>query len=120
MFSTRLKELRKEKNYTQKELAARLNLSSNSICEWEKGRCEPSIDILKQLSLIFNVSVDYIIGVSEDDGFISFNASNEFSSEERQLVEDYRALSPALKEMIQLAIQTWKGAPANANKPRRA
>ena len=35
-FTTRLKELRTEKGFTQKDLAKKLNLTPNSICEWEK------------------------------------------------------------------------------------
>ena len=126
MFSIRLKELRLEKGLTQKELSARLNLSPNSVCEWEKGRCEPNIDTLKKLSNIFNCSIDYLAGTSDDFGCISFNnQTDELTSEERKLVKDFRNLAPPLQRMLLATIETWKGSDANANTgadttPRRA
>ena len=49
-FSIRLKELRKENKVTQKDLAKYLNLTANSICEWENSRSEPSISSLSKIS----------------------------------------------------------------------
>ena len=66
MFTDRLKELRIEKNLTQKQLADMLMLSKNSICEYEKGRSEPNIDTLVKLSDIFDCSIDYLVGKSDD------------------------------------------------------
>ena len=42
----KIKEIRKEKNYTQKDLANFLNKSITTICDWERGRTEPSTDDL--------------------------------------------------------------------------
>ena len=61
-FCTRLRELRLSNNLTVKQLAERLKRSRTSIYGWEKGINEPSYDILLQLSEIFNVSLDYLLG----------------------------------------------------------
>ena len=61
-FSNRLKELRTGNALTQKELAAKLNVSQNAIFNWENGKREPSIDMLKQIADFFGVSLDYLTG----------------------------------------------------------
>lgn len=65
IFEQRLKELRKEKELTQKELACILQTTDDSIFSWEKGRSQPSIEMLRKLSKFFGVSVDYLLGLEE-------------------------------------------------------
>lgn len=60
-FAKRLKELRGRK-YTQKELAEKINVSKDSIYNWEKGRSEPSIDDLILLATVLDVTIDYLVG----------------------------------------------------------
>ena len=67
-FCERLRQLRQEKQLTQKQLAEALHLSSNSICEYEKGRAEPTLETLKKMSSYLDCSVDYLIGNSDDVG----------------------------------------------------
>lgn len=68
-FSERLKELRLENNLTQKELAQKLGIAASSISAWERGDYLPSktraLTILYNLSVIFEASTDYILGVRE-------------------------------------------------------
>lgn len=61
-FSATLKTLRKTKNLSQTELANYLNVSKSTISMYELGNREPSFDLLQQISKIFNVSVDYLLG----------------------------------------------------------
>ena len=61
-FKTRLKELRIEKGFSQLEIANVLNMSKMAISHWEKGNSEPSIEQLKILARMLDVSVDYLIG----------------------------------------------------------
>lgn len=62
MFCERLKELRKTNNLSQLELGKLLHMSKMAISHWEKGNSEPSIEQLKSMATIFDVSVDYLIG----------------------------------------------------------
>lgn len=55
-------DLREDRNYTQKELAKMLNISASSLSKYETGRSEPSISLLIQISDLFEVPVDYILG----------------------------------------------------------
>ena len=61
-FSKRLKDLRKENNISQLELAKLLNMTKMAISHWESGHSEPSISQLIEISNYFDVTVDYLIG----------------------------------------------------------
>lgn len=73
----KLKEIRKENNKTQKEIADILNIPQRTYNEYELGQTEPTIDQLKKLSNLYNVSIDYLV-----DNKI--NNSNNLSLEEKQ------------------------------------
>lgn len=93
-FCEILSELRKEKRLFQDDVAKIVNVSKSTISNWEKGKQEPSIDSIKKLSAFFNVSTDYLLGL-EDDGYTSFSSfapSSELTSEERELIETFRAI----------------------------
>ncbi len=64
-FNTRLKEIRKEKNLTQKQIIEILNCSQNKYASWEQGRTEPDIKSIKELCIIFNVTSDYLLGITD-------------------------------------------------------
>lgn len=66
MFAERLKELRKEKNMTQVQLAEALGVSKGTIAMWEIGKREPNFETLDRLSDIFDKRIDYILGYSND------------------------------------------------------
>jgi len=62
----RLKELRKKKGISQLRLATDLNTTQNTISRYETGEREPGIDELVKIADYFNVSVDYLIGRTEN------------------------------------------------------
>ena len=62
MFGKRLKELREHKNLLQKELAAELNVTMQTISGWEISRTTPDYDTLVKIANFFNVSIDYLLG----------------------------------------------------------
>ncbi len=61
MISIKIKELRKEKGLTQKELAKMLGTTDESIYSWEKARSETSIDFILKLCDVFDVSSDFLL-----------------------------------------------------------
>lgn len=65
-FNQRLRELRNERNLSQQQLADILGISKSSINMYERGEREPGIELLLKLSTIFNASVDYLLGKSND------------------------------------------------------
>ena len=58
----RIRELRKQKGMTQKELASMLEVADSTLSYWEMGRYEPGYDYLWKLSRFFFVPIDYILG----------------------------------------------------------
>ena len=61
----RIRELRKENNLTQKHLATLLNKSETGYASWEQGLSEPSVNDIRLLCKIFNVSADYLLGLED-------------------------------------------------------
>ena len=57
----RIRELRKQRKMTQKELSKHLQIADSTLSYWEQGRYEPDIKSLKLLSNIFQVPIDYIL-----------------------------------------------------------
>lgn len=56
-----LKKLRKEKNFTQEQLAEQLNVSGRTVSRWETGSNMPDISILVELAEFYDVSIPEII-----------------------------------------------------------
>lgn len=71
-FSQNLKALRQSKNLTQGQLASRLRLNKSIISAYENQERLPSIAVLIKISLEFNVSIEYLLGM---DKFRSLDAS---------------------------------------------
>lgn len=64
-FYERLKELREEKNLSQTELAKLTGLSQSAITKWENKLREPSMEGIIILAKFFDVSADYLLGISD-------------------------------------------------------
>lgn len=62
----RLKELRKDRKISQVKLAMDLNLTQNSISRYETGEREADYDTLVAIADYFNVSVDYLLGRTDN------------------------------------------------------
>lgn len=69
MLGNNIKELRKQKHLTQKDLAKLMHVSQQTIGAWETERAIPGSDTLALLANLFNVSTDYLLGRDhkEDD-----------------------------------------------------
>lgn len=65
-FSERLKNLRKEAGLTQVDVAEKLGISQPAYASWERGIKKPTQDNLVKLSKILYVSVDYLLGNTEN------------------------------------------------------
>ena len=65
MIAEKIKFLREQKKYTQAELAKKLGITRSSVNAWELGISVPSTQYLVELSNIFSVSTDYLLGVEK-------------------------------------------------------
>ena len=66
IFCERLRVLRLSQNLTLEQLANELGLVKQTIGNWEKGFRAPSLDASVALAEYFNVSLDYLVGLSDN------------------------------------------------------
>lgn len=64
-FGMRLKQLRREKELTQMDLALKLKVTRSSVANWEAGQRCPDYVYVKDMAVIFGVPMDYMYGVTD-------------------------------------------------------
>lgn len=64
-INERIKELRDRDKLTQVDLAEKLNCNRQKIADWERGKSTPSVDDIILLTKIFDISADYLLGLTE-------------------------------------------------------
>lgn len=70
-----IKLLRVEKNLSQDELAKQVHITQTAVSQWEKGKTNPDMNTAKELAEFFEVTIDYLLGRSEERTY-SYHASN--------------------------------------------
>ncbi len=91
IFSKRFCEELKNCDFSQIELAQKLNVDPTNITNWKKGKNMPSAYLLAQLCKLLNVSSDYLLGLNDNVGVLSF--APELPEDERKLLETFRKLT---------------------------
>lgn len=61
----KIRTVREKKGLTQAELAEKVHVSSSSLCRWEKGEYEPSIEFIEQICIVLGISVEELLGLRE-------------------------------------------------------
>lgn len=93
LFSQRLKSLRIENGYTQRELAKMLNVVQVSYLRWEQGKTEPNINNICELCRIFGVTADYLLGNTDDAEIVDpIIATETYAENEKLLITAYRKM----------------------------
>ena len=108
-FKYRLKELRKNYNMTQEELANKLGIVRTAIANYETGRTNPDPETLSIIANIFNTTTDYLLGrtdVNKSVEEILYNASNH--SYENDISQKIHNLSPESLEDLEAYIKLLK------------
>ena len=109
----RLKELREQKNLTQAQLSKFLNISASTIGMYEQGRRFPDENLLKHISQYFNVSIDYLLGLTNIpntvDDYIQKSNSNSYhiNDDEQTLIKKYRQLKAEDKQIIDTMLERF-------------
>lgn len=98
-----LKLLRTKKGISQQYLAGILGISQQSVNKYENHNVEPDISTLIAMSEFFGVSVDFLIGKSDNPEL----SESSFSQAEKELVLKYRALSDSEKVCVDTLISTY-------------
>ncbi len=82
-FGEKIKEARKQKNLTQKQLADLIGAAHNSISDWENNKNKPDPDTIELLCGVLKITPNYLLASTEDD----------FSPKEKLLIKKYRFIS---------------------------
>jgi transcriptional regulator with XRE-family HTH domain len=120
-FASRLKFLREELNLRQEDLAKILNISRQSISNYEKGLRFPNDeDLIRKIAKYFNVSIDYLLGATnirknynyyQNNGQVKENTSKYNTNKEKALENlffEVDELSSEVIEKITEAIKLFK------------
>ena len=66
ILSQRLRECRKRGNYTQREVSIYCDLTEKVYQNYELGTHEPKLSIIMRIAEFYNVSIDYLVGLTDD------------------------------------------------------
>ena len=102
-LKTRLYELREKANLKQTDLGSKISLKSSAISKYEKGAAQPSLETIIMLANIFQVSVDYLLGISSIPN--PYSAEN-FTPNESDIILRFRQLSKENQIRIDERINT--------------
>ena len=97
MISERIKELRKEYKMTKEELGARLGVTRSSVNLWEMGMSTPVLQNVIEMSKIFKVSVDYVLGLDDDVKISIGHLDREEKLAVQNIVKNFENLHEALE-----------------------
>ena len=75
-FGLRIKELREQHNMSQAQLGRKIERSKSVISNYENNIKTPPLDVLTHIAVIFNVSLDYLVGIDKNE-MISVNDLTE-------------------------------------------
>ena len=98
-FAERLKELRKQAHLTQVELAKRLGIGQSSYADWERGKKKPTPENLVKIAQVLSVSIDYLVGNSEEKSDELDNIELLFRMNSKGMTEEEKEIFK--KELIE-------------------
>ena len=98
-FSERLKKLRKDASFTQVDVASKLGISQQAYASWERGVKKPTQENLVKIAQILNVSVDYLVGNSQETSNELDNIELLFRMNSKGLTDDEKKVFK--KELIE-------------------
>lgn len=108
-MESRIKELRENRRLIQAILASELNITQQSLSKYERDITTIKIDILKNIAEYFNVTTDYLLGVSDVKRDLQGQMKmNKDIDEYYDLIEVYRGLDKYDKEMVWSILQAVK------------
>ncbi len=94
----RIKQLRCERNLSQRALAQKIGSSQKAVDLWEKGINEPKADIVISLANVFECTTDYLLGREDDLGNV--NVMRELSDDEREFLNLHSMLDKKEREEV--------------------
>lgn len=108
-MESRIKELRENRRLIQAILALELNITQQSLSKYERDITTIKIDILKKIAKYFNVTTDYLLGVSDVKRDLQGQMKmNKDMDEYYDLIEVYKGLDKYDRELVWSILQAVK------------
>lgn len=100
IFTTTIRELRKNADYTQADVSRMLNIQRQTYCNYENAFRTPPIEIIIALADLYQVSVDFLVRGTESQNFSE--SDTQLGSSEKKLLGEFAELSaPSQKEILE-------------------
>ena len=94
-FAEHLTSLRKQRGWSQEELGNQIGVTRQTVSKWEMGQSTPELEKLVELSRLFGMSIDQLVGLEETDGEEGAASSyRQARAEMRSLGVYYEYISP--------------------------
>lgn len=95
MFGDQIKALRQAAKLNQVQLAEKLNVSKQSVSNWENNNIMPSIDMLRRICEVLSCSADYLLELQDDQKIYieSTCLTLEQKAHIQQIVNDLKILN---------------------------
>jgi len=90
-FGNRLKALRKAKDISQEQLAKRMGITKSMISAYELSMRMPSYQVLLKIARFFNVTIDYLLGLSDDNFLNTSGLTDKQNSILSDLIDEFRS-----------------------------
>ena len=90
MLGQRINELRIALGWSQVQLAEKLNISKQTVSNWENDNIQPSIEMLVRIAKLFHVSTDYLLCLDNTQTINVDGLPKPFIAHLTQIIEDYR------------------------------
>ncbi len=103
MLHETIKALRKQKGYSQEEVAARLNVVRQTVSKWEKGMSVPDADMLVRLAELYEVTVGDLLGAPQPEKSVAEDAPDP-----RELAEQLSRINEQLVIRNRRSKRIWK------------
>lgn len=80
MIKNKIKQLRNEAGYTQKQIASKLGMSRTGYASWEQGLAEPNSTDIKKLCVIYNITADELLEIETQEERKRVIINNSFNN----------------------------------------
>lgn len=108
-IGNRIALLREKQGMTQEELSIKLNISRASLSHYEKNRREPDYDTLVKIANYFKISIDYLLGRTQDPEMV-------LDQQVRQFVESLELSDDRILQHFSLTIDGKQLTPEEAKR----
>ncbi len=90
MLGERIYELRMAHGWNQVQLAEKLNITKQTVSNWENDNIQPSVEMLVRIAKLFRVSTDYLLGLDDTPNINIDGLPLSFVAHIAQIIDDHK------------------------------